>query len=141
MYYPLSSSSDPSTPSSTSAISYHIPEVSEDQEDSEMSRLGQKPSGQKSTQQLQQMLNIGSIQAQEHQVSSLRELLRQEESRLEMLKHMRSVPSSGGGRTKGREGVHSSDGIGNLQVSQQDTNSKIITRGLTVCSISILLVY
>ena len=135
MYYPFSSSSDPSTPSSstTSVISHYIPEVSEDQEDSEMSRLVQKPSGQKSTQQLQQMLNIGSIQAQEHQVSSLRELLRQEESRLEMLKHMRSVPSSGGGRTKGREGIHSSDGIGNLQVSTQDTNSKIIT--------SILIVY
>lgn len=40
------------------------------------------------------MLSLSSIQAQEQQVTSLRELLRQEEDRLEMLKKMRgSSPS------------------------------------------------
>lgn len=61
-----------------------------------MNRIIHKSSGQQSSaQQLQQMLSRSSIQAQEQQVTSLRELLRQEESRLELLKKMRQ-PTSGG---------------------------------------------
>lgn len=61
-----------------------------------MNRTAQKTSsgGSTSHQQLQQMLATGTIQAQEQQVTSLRELLRQEENRLEMLKQMRSVPNT-----------------------------------------------
>lgn len=59
-----------------------------------MNRLLQKSSSQQPSRQLQQMLSLSSIQAQEQQVTSLRELLRQEEDRLEMLKKMRgSSPS------------------------------------------------
>lgn len=57
----------------------------------EMNRLMQKSSSQQQpSQKIQQMLSLSSIQAQEQQVTSLRELLRQEENRLEMLKKMRS---------------------------------------------------
>lgn len=66
-----------------------------------MNRIAQKTSlssttssGKTSHQQLQHMLATGTIQAQEQQVTSLRELLRQEENRLEMLKQMRSGPNS-----------------------------------------------
>lgn len=59
-----------------------------------MSKLAPKVSTTTSTsQQLQQMLAAGTIHAQEQQVTSLRELLRQEEKRLEMLKQIRSSPA------------------------------------------------
>ena len=62
----------------------------------EMNRLIQKQSSSStnSQQKLHQMLNASSIQAQEQQVTSLRELLRQEESRLELLKKMRQPNES-----------------------------------------------
>ena len=58
-----------------------------------MNRLMQKSSSQQSSQKIQHMLSLSSIQAQEQQVTSLRELLHQEENRLEMLKKMRGLSS------------------------------------------------
>ena len=50
-------------------------------------------------QQIQKMLTAGTIHAQEQQVTSLRELLKQEEKRLEVLRQMRSVPLTPGSTT------------------------------------------
>ena len=105
-----------------------------------MSRLAQKTtitgsgSGQHTAQQqkqIQQMLAAGTIQAQEQQVTSLRELLRQEEKRLELLKQMRSTPSTtkpitsvtnvAGNSTKGV--IRSTHGIGGLVPSANEVNS------------------
>jgi hypothetical protein len=96
-----------------------------------MNRLMQKSSSpsQASSQKLQQMLSLSSIQAQEQQVTSLRELLRQEEGRLEMLKKMRGPSSSGNKQQKVlKESSQKNAVIRSTEIGRHLTN------GMTFCS-------
>ena len=105
-----------------------------------MSRLAQNaaaaPTGStgnssRSNKQIQQMLAAGTIQAQEQQVTSLRELLRQEEKRLEMLKQLRtSSPAGSAGASTVSKKVTPSKGT--VHVTGVDSTHGVIrsTHGL-----------
>ena len=81
-----STSSPAPSPSPSEPNQYLVGSVAEDA----MSHVGQK-----SQKQVPKLLSMGAIAAQEQQVSALRELLKQEESRLDMLKKAKGDQSQG----------------------------------------------